>query len=174
VNDKSLKAEWNRRIMVIDDNESIHDDFRKIIETPSRCCDDLEAMEALLLDDTPSVPQDEGFEVDSALQGQEGLSKVREAANDGRPYPIAFVDVRMSPGRRWMFSLISPISGAVLGFAVGFAVLAVILAVQGGDILLAGLIGGSIACLLCAYIGAQFLPPLIMKLVWRIDYRGYE
>ncbi len=96
--DRNLEVEWNRRIMVIDDNESIHEDFRKILETPSGASGDLEAMEALLLDETPNTPQDERFEVDSALQGKEGLAKVREAANDGRPYAMAFVDVRMPPG----------------------------------------------------------------------------
>src|SRR6185312_12690910 len=39
-----------------------------------------------------------GFEVDSAFQGQEGLEMVRKAVAEGRPYPLAFVDVRMPPG----------------------------------------------------------------------------
>ena len=39
-----------------------------------------------------------GFEIDSAYQGQEGLEKVRLAREAGRPYALAFVDVRMPPG----------------------------------------------------------------------------
>jgi PAS domain S-box-containing protein len=38
------------------------------------------------------------FELDSAYQGQEGLEKVRQALAEGRPYAVAFVDIRMPPG----------------------------------------------------------------------------
>jgi len=38
------------------------------------------------------------FPVDSAYQGQEGLEMVKKAQAEGRPYAMAFVDVRMPPG----------------------------------------------------------------------------
>ncbi len=38
------------------------------------------------------------FEVDSAYQGQEGVRLVNRALEGGRPYAMAFVDVRMPPG----------------------------------------------------------------------------
>jgi PAS domain-containing protein len=38
------------------------------------------------------------FEIDSAFQGQEGLECVLRAQAEGRPYALAFVDVRMPPG----------------------------------------------------------------------------
>ncbi len=38
------------------------------------------------------------FPVDSAYQGQEGLEMVKKAVAEGRPYAMAFVDVRMPPG----------------------------------------------------------------------------
>lgn len=38
------------------------------------------------------------FEFDSAYQGQEGLERVCQARAEGRPYAVAFVDVRMPPG----------------------------------------------------------------------------
>ena len=38
------------------------------------------------------------FEVDSASQGEEGVQRVRQAAREGRPYALAFVDIRMPPG----------------------------------------------------------------------------
>ena len=40
----------------------------------------------------------QGFEIDSAYQGQEGLEMVCQALRDKRPYAVAFVDVRMPPG----------------------------------------------------------------------------
>jgi DNA-binding NtrC family response regulator len=38
------------------------------------------------------------FEIDSAFQGQEGLALVTRALAEGRPYAMAFVDIRMPPG----------------------------------------------------------------------------
>ena len=38
------------------------------------------------------------YQIDSATQGQEGLRMVEQAANEDRPYSLAFVDVRMPPG----------------------------------------------------------------------------
>ena len=38
------------------------------------------------------------YQIDSASQGQEGLRMVEQAAGEGRPYALAFVDVRMPPG----------------------------------------------------------------------------
>ncbi len=87
----------HRRILVVDDNEAIHKDFRKIFGTGSKTGAALEAAEALLFGEESST-NGAGFEVDSAFQGQEGLEMVRKAVAEGRPYPLAFVDVRMPPG----------------------------------------------------------------------------
>ena len=38
------------------------------------------------------------IEVDSAMQGQRGLAMVKQAMDAGRPYSLAFVDIRMPPG----------------------------------------------------------------------------
>src|SRR5579864_4497720 len=87
----------NRRILVVDDNEAIHKDFRKIFGTNSPTGAALEAAEALLFGEQSSA-NGTGYEVDSAFQGKEGLEMVVKAAKEGRPYPLAFVDVRMPPG----------------------------------------------------------------------------
>src|SRR5271165_4423008 len=86
------------RILVIDDQQSIHDDFRKIIET-ERDDQELSAAAAALFGEGESVekPQ-ESFEINSAHQGQDGLAMVARAVEENRPYPLAFVDVRMPPG----------------------------------------------------------------------------
>jgi two-component system sensor histidine kinase/response regulator len=87
----------HRRILVVDDNEAIHKDFRKIFGTGSATGAALEAAEVLLFGEETSS-NGAGFEVDSAFQGKEGLEMVRKAVAEGRPYPLAFVDVRMPPG----------------------------------------------------------------------------
>jgi CheY-like chemotaxis protein len=87
----------NRRILIIDDMPSIHEDFRKILGV-SRSSRHLEEDERALFGDTaPSIPVD-SYEIDGAMQGTEGLEMVSRAARAGRPYALAFADMRMPPG----------------------------------------------------------------------------
>lgn len=89
----------NNRILVIDDNQSIHDDFKKILSTETNdFLNDLEASESFLFDTAPQKPKLPHFTVDSALQGEEGLRMIEESLERDEPYAMAFVDVRMPPG----------------------------------------------------------------------------
>ncbi len=88
----------NRRVLVIDDNEAIHEDFRKVLGGTVAAEEDvLDLLESELLggEVESSTPR---FEVDVAFQGEEGFNKVLTAMQDGRPYALAFVDMRMPPG----------------------------------------------------------------------------
>jgi PAS domain S-box-containing protein len=88
----------NNRILLVDDNPAIHEDFRKILLGSSRFKPELDAIESVLFD-TPRVPVNATtFELDSAYQGKEALEKVVQARQDGKPFAVAFVDVRMPPG----------------------------------------------------------------------------
>ena len=90
--------EKNRRVLVIDDNKAIHDDFRKILspDEPTRAALDIRETELFgNLADEDHQPQ---FEIDSAYQGPEGVTRVEEALAAQRPYAMAFVDMRMPPG----------------------------------------------------------------------------
>jgi len=89
-------AQPNHRLLLIDDNRAIHDDFRKVL--CSDAPDDLDAAEARLLGETQPVEEKPAFEIDSAFQGEEGVAILRSAHDAGRPYAVAFVDVRMPPG----------------------------------------------------------------------------
>ena len=87
------------RILVIDDNPSIHEDFRKILNGGMVDRPDLDAKETLLFGETVQTKPDQApFEIDSAFGGEEGLEMVANARHEGRPYALAFVDVRMPPG----------------------------------------------------------------------------
>jgi PAS domain S-box-containing protein len=98
---KNLPAEKNRRILVVDDNHAIHDDFRKILSPATKAAAALDVTEAELFG--KAVPhggmvQPIRYEIDSAYQGQDGVLLVKQALEAGRPYAMAFVDVRMPPG----------------------------------------------------------------------------
>jgi diguanylate cyclase (GGDEF)-like protein len=92
------KETERRRILVIDDNDSIHGDFRKTLDRRSSTERLAAAAAALFGDSKSDGPQPLSFEVESALQGKEGHEMVQKAIRDGRPYALAFVDMRMPPG----------------------------------------------------------------------------
>ena len=89
----------NRRVLIIDDNPSIHEDFRKVLgSSPNAKLDELADDEAALFGCEPLKSAGVQFELTSAFQGKEGLETVRAAALAGEPFAMAFVDVRMPPG----------------------------------------------------------------------------
>ena len=89
----------NKRVLVIDDNRAIHDDFRKVL-TDTITNSGLDAAEEALFGDatTSGSPKRVTFNLDYASQGMEGVEKIRLAQEAGTPYAMAFVDVRMPPG----------------------------------------------------------------------------
>src|SRR5579863_3765902 len=84
------------RLLMIDDNPAIHEDYRKILTG----CDDtqISAAEAALFGEPRSTVSRPTFDVDSAMQGRDGVELARRALAEGRPYSVAFVDMRMPPG----------------------------------------------------------------------------
>lgn len=81
------------RILVVDDNEEIHQDLRKILVRAPSTVDQLEV--AVFGGHTP---QYQSLAIDGVFQGREGYDRVQEALRAGRPYALAIVDVRMMPG----------------------------------------------------------------------------
>jgi signal transduction histidine kinase/PleD family two-component response regulator len=86
----------NLRILVVDDNRSIHEDFRKILTVSEE--EGVESLEATLFGEVGEKRSGIHFELDSAYQGQEAVEMVGRALSEGRPYAMAFMDVRMPPG----------------------------------------------------------------------------
>lgn len=98
------EAPVNRRILVVDDNQAIHDDFRKILVPCMQAAaaaaelDDLAA--SVLGEESPASGnrQRPTYELTNALQGQEALAAVEAAADRDEPFAMVFMDVRMPPG----------------------------------------------------------------------------
>jgi two-component system, cell cycle sensor histidine kinase and response regulator CckA len=88
---------FNRRILIIDDNRAIHEDFQKIL-SPEAAENDYKEISVELFGDSPEKRRFAGFELDSAFQGEEGLEMAQQALAVGRPYGVAFIDGRMPPG----------------------------------------------------------------------------
>lgn len=91
-----------RSILVIDDTQSIHADFEKVL-SPAESSESeraLEELDRLMFEDEPQETCQIQFEfkIEHAYQGEEGLDRVRAANEAGTPYSVAFVDMRMPPG----------------------------------------------------------------------------
>lgn len=86
------------RILVIDDNIEIHQDFIKVLN--SKGTSKLELLSAKLFHKNNSIQEKENdsIEICTATQGQEGIDQVKESLEIERPFSVAFVDIRMPPG----------------------------------------------------------------------------
>jgi diguanylate cyclase (GGDEF)-like protein len=95
-----MASKDNLRIIIIDDNPEIHKDFIKILAADHDSLEVLDTLEQELFGKTEQ-PQELAlphFEIDTVTQGQEGVEHIRKALSEGRPYALAFVDIRMPPG----------------------------------------------------------------------------
>jgi len=86
------------RILIVDDNPAIHDDFRKILGEQVPAVSRLMELETRLFGPSDVPVKRATFRLDSAYQGQDGLRMLQKAMEEKDPYALAFVDVRMPPG----------------------------------------------------------------------------
>ncbi len=86
------------RILIVDDNTAIHDDFRKILTAQAEDTSlDQEEIELFGEADTNHKPQS-SFELSYASQGQEALALVTKSLAGNLPFSLVFMDIRMPPG----------------------------------------------------------------------------
>lgn len=84
------------RILVVDDNTAIHRDFQKILGAgESRGA--LDDLEHDLFGGSSGTAAPKQFSLTCAASGQEALRLVQRACQLGKPFTMAFVDMRM-PG----------------------------------------------------------------------------
>lgn len=93
----------NNRILVVDDNDLIHEDFKKILfntESIQEINDYINLEKELFGSSNSSTLTMTSieYEIDFAFQGQEAFEMVKAAEKKGKPYALIFMDVRMPPG----------------------------------------------------------------------------
>ncbi len=96
-----MTGENTKRILIIDDSEAIHRDFRRVLcPERSQGREHLASLEEAIWGTAPTrePSAEQAFEVDSAFQGEEGLARVEQALHEGRPYAVVILDYRMPPG----------------------------------------------------------------------------
>ncbi|PAU95562.1 hybrid sensor histidine kinase/response regulator [Aliifodinibius salipaludis] len=90
-------------ILLVDDNESIHEDIESILSNSvSKEDEELKGIEDELFGSSPNEQEKTDnlvdYEIDHAYQGKEAVEMVSEAYELGDPYALIFMDVRMPPG----------------------------------------------------------------------------
>ncbi len=88
------------RILIVDDNPDIHNDFREILDPqPLVNNANVDALdEELFGEPITEVSPKASFKLSHAQQGQAGLKTVEQSLADESPFAVAFVDMRMPPG----------------------------------------------------------------------------
>ncbi|MBU2510926.1 response regulator [bacterium] len=91
------------RILIADDNESIHRDFEKILSSKTEENEEMRNLERQLFSsdvrkERYQIHLTKGFAIDHAYQGDEALIMVRQAAAEENPFSLIFMDIRMPPG----------------------------------------------------------------------------
>jgi CheY-like chemotaxis protein len=88
------------RVLIADDDEHILACYREAF-CDAESTDYIKALDALdaeLFDLETDIEEMPKFEVVSCNQGRDAISLAREAANDGHPFDVVILDVRMPPG----------------------------------------------------------------------------
>lgn len=87
----------NRRVLAVDDNLSVLEDFKKIL-APDHPAEHMAQARAAIFGIQTATATEVPFELQCVAQGQEGYERARIAIESGRPFGVAFVDMRMPGG----------------------------------------------------------------------------
>ena len=92
-----LEQDNLNRILVVDDNEVIHESLKKILSVKNN--DSFDEDEAILFNDNIPLHTDAiQISMDSVYQGLDAVTKVQQSIDEKAPYAVAFVDILMPPG----------------------------------------------------------------------------
>lgn len=86
------------KILIVDDNRSIHDDYLKILRPDDSSTTELRAAEVALFGEVEPERPMLNLEIKSVYQGEEAIAEMESAMKAGLRYSMAFMDVRMPPG----------------------------------------------------------------------------
>lgn len=89
-----------KRILIADDDADIVNIYRQVL-APENVANDLSDLEAELFGsepDTAPAPREAEFDIKTVRQGEQAVEAVQTAMDNGTPFSVAFLDVRMPPG----------------------------------------------------------------------------
>jgi CheY-like chemotaxis protein len=88
------------RVLIADDDEQIIECYREAFGTPEATdyMKALDALDAELFDVDSDIAAAPKFEIVACNQGQDAIDKALEASDEGHPFDVVILDVRMPPG----------------------------------------------------------------------------
>lgn len=88
------------RVLVADDDEHVLECYRDAFceEEPTGHMLAIDALAAELFDPETDIVEETTFEVVACSQGDEAVARATDAANEGQPFDVVILDVRMPPG----------------------------------------------------------------------------
>ena len=91
-----FRDHWNCRVLIVDDQREIHDDFTEMLKPGSRKTETDDLAAAFILEEDRNFLPD--FELLHASSGEDGCEVVKEGQESKRPIAVAYIDIRMPPG----------------------------------------------------------------------------
>lgn len=88
------------RVLIADDDEFVLNCYREAFSEAdeSNEMQTLDALSAELFDAQATDPEVPRFQVTACSQGDDAIDLAEEAANDGHPFDVVILDIRMPPG----------------------------------------------------------------------------
>jgi CheY-like chemotaxis protein len=94
------RQEYKSRVLIADDDEQIMECYLEAFDRsePNGAARVLDSLESELFHPATNTRKQQLFDVVSCSQGEMAVSLVEQAVQDGRPFDVAILDVRMPPG----------------------------------------------------------------------------
>lgn len=86
------------RVLVVDDNQAIHDDLRRILCPVIYASGDLNRIEEALFGSAPRILDQPNIRVSVASNGSEATEMVSQSVGQQDRFSVVFMDVRMGQG----------------------------------------------------------------------------
>ena len=92
-------SEYSIPVLVIDDDQVLLESYLSILQPQAATAPINYFGDVTEAETAPELElKKEGFLVTTADQGEEGVAASRQAIQEGHPFPLAFIDMRMPPG----------------------------------------------------------------------------
>ena len=88
----------NNRILIVDDDLSIWKSYETVLNKTSDQSENNSTLESLLLEIDPQQIPSGSYQLSFSQQGKDGYETLKKAYQEGAPFAVAFIDMRMPPG----------------------------------------------------------------------------
>ena len=92
----NFDASWNNRVLIVDDQEEMHQDFEEMLNPRLIEASTDELVDGIGLEEEESFMPE--LEIMHATSGERAFEIIKSALEDENPIAVAYIDIRMPPG----------------------------------------------------------------------------